>query len=117
MCEYRLALVRVRGRQPGDSEFISDEYLSLFGKGSVPEPDPGRYPDPEELRRVLNRVHEHTLSELADLPDTILDEPSEPRHPMFRTKLGALGWCAQHEFLHAGQIGLLRRLLGSEPLR
>ena len=29
---------------------------------------------------------------------------------------GALIWLAQHEFSHAGQIGLLRRLLGNDAL-
>jgi uncharacterized damage-inducible protein DinB len=31
--------------------------------------------------------------------------------------MGALNFSADHEYLHAGQIGLLRRLLGKEPLR
>jgi hypothetical protein len=38
-------------------------------------------------------------------------------HPLVRTKLWALLWCAQHEAVHAGQIGLLRRQLGHAPLR
>ncbi len=32
------------------------------------------------------------------------------------TKLRALLWCAHHEMLHAGQIGLLRRHLGYSPM-
>jgi uncharacterized damage-inducible protein DinB len=32
-----------------------------------------------------------------------------------RTKLEALFWCSQHELIHAGQIALLRRLIGKEP--
>jgi len=32
-------------------------------------------------------------------------------------KLGGLIFCSHHEMLHAGQIGLLRRLLGKQPLR
>jgi hypothetical protein len=37
-------------------------------------------------------------------------------HPFAKTKLLALLWCANHEMLHAGQIGLLRRLLGCPPM-
>jgi uncharacterized damage-inducible protein DinB len=33
-----------------------------------------------------------------------------------QTKRASLLWCAQHELVHAGQIGLLRRLLGYPPL-
>ena len=32
-------------------------------------------------------------------------------------KEAAIRWSIQHEFIHAGQIGLLRRLLGANPLR
>jgi uncharacterized damage-inducible protein DinB len=37
-------------------------------------------------------------------------------HALVRTKYQALAWCAQHEVVHAGQIGLLRRLLGHPPV-
>jgi hypothetical protein len=43
--------------------------------------------------------------------------PLEQPRPLFKTKLGAIEWCAQHEFVHAGQIALLRRLMGKAPLR
>ncbi len=45
------------------------------------------------------------------------DTAPPPAHPAFTTKLGALLYCARHEALHAGQIGLLRRLLGYKSLR
>jgi hypothetical protein len=45
--------------------------------------------------------------------DVRLTEP----HPRFATKLEAIEFCSQHELLHAGQIALLRRLLGRPPLR
>jgi hypothetical protein len=45
-----------------------------------------------------------------------LDKPVLKPHPLVKTKLWALLWCAQHEAVHAGQIGLLRRQLGYLPL-
>jgi hypothetical protein len=33
------------------------------------------------------------------------------------TRLGALLFSSHHEMLHAGQIGVLRRLLGKAPVR
>jgi len=116
MAEYFLAIKRIRGQRPEDADLVSDDFLSLFEKGSVPDPDPGKYPSPEEIRSVFDRVHRQTVEELKSLSGESLDEPSEPQHSMFSTKLGTLHWTAQHEFTHAGQIGLLRRLLGNAPL-
>jgi uncharacterized damage-inducible protein DinB len=118
VCEYGLALKRIRGAKPEDSELFADEYRTLFGKGSSPASDPGRYPAIADIREVLDRVHEQAIEELSALPEETFEEPTgDPPHLMFKTKLGALHWCAQHEFIHAGQIALLRRLFGAEPLR
>ena len=89
----------------------------MFGKGSTPQADTGIYPDAAEIRALFDRVHRQAIDELSRLSDAVLDEPVENPHPMFSTKLGALLFCAPHEMLHAGQIGLLRRLMGNEPLR
>jgi len=56
------------------------------------------------------------LRELPTLSDAELDQPVPHPHRFAKTKLLALLWCAHHEMLHAGQIGLLRRLLGHAPL-
>jgi uncharacterized damage-inducible protein DinB len=57
------------------------------------------------------------LAELADRTDEQLDVPVDPPHPVFNTKLEAIGWCSNHELLHTGQIALLRRLMGKPPRR
>ena len=74
---------------------------------------PNNDPEQEEIRNVFERVHQQEKSELNNLPDEELDVATKEQHPMYGTKFGALEWCAQHEFLHAGEIALLRRLLGS----
>src|SRR4051794_7621521 len=51
--QYRLALERVRGKRPGDGELIPQEFLRLFGRDSVPDPDPGKYPSPGEVRATF----------------------------------------------------------------
>jgi hypothetical protein len=112
--EYRLALWRIRGERPDDAALFSPEFKRLFGADSVPQPDPA-YP-PAELRAVLDRVHEQVLRELPGLDEGELDQPVPHPHPFATTKLKALLWCAQHEMLHAGQIGLFRRELGCPPL-
>jgi hypothetical protein len=112
--EYRLALWRIRGPQPQDDVLFSPEFKRLFGANSVPEVNSPFSTD--ELRAVLDRVHEQVLRELPGLDEAELDQPVPHPHPFAKTKLLALLWCAHHEMLHAGQIGLLRRHLGYSPL-
>jgi uncharacterized damage-inducible protein DinB len=116
MAQYRMVLERVRGRQPGDEELIADAFLAHFGRLSVPDPDPSRNPSAAEIRAVFERVHQRVLEELRDLPDAALDEPVLKPHSLCKTKRDSLLWCANHEMMHAGQIGLMRRLLGHAPL-
>jgi len=117
IAEYSLTLRRIRSRSREDEVLIPAEFAKKFGKGSVPEADPAQYPKVAEILAVFHRVHEQALAELASLPEATLDEPTKPPHPLFDTKFGAIQFAPQHEMLHAGQIGLLRRLFGCEPLR
>ena len=114
--EYRLALWRIRGPQSQDADLIPDQIVRLFGPELVPDADPAQYPPQAEIRTALNRVHEQVLRELPGLADADLDQPVPKPHPFAKTKLLAILWCAHHEMLHAGQIGLLRRQLGYPPL-
>lgn len=117
VAEYRLALMRLRGPHPDDAALLPPGSVERFGYGSVPVPDPGAYPGVSEIRDALDRVHRAAIEHARTLSDADLDAPpAPPAHVRFTTRAGALLWCGQHEFLHAGQIGLLRRLLGAGPL-
>ena len=116
MAEYRLALDRIRGERPEDANLISPQFLKQFGRDSIPDPDASKYPSPSDIRGVLDRVHVQTMREIAELPEAEWDAPVLKPHPLFKTKLDSLFWCAHHEMLHAGQIGLVRRLFGHGPL-
>jgi hypothetical protein len=115
--QYALCMVRIRGAKPEDEQLISDDFRRLFRKGSTPEPGAAGYPPPAEIRDVAARVHARALAELPLLPEEQLDVPFENPHPAFGTRYQALIFCPEHEFLHAGQIALLRRLMGKAPLR
>jgi hypothetical protein len=117
IAEYRMTLWRIRGKQPEDANLLSQEHIQIFGYDSVPEADPAKYPSPDAVRAVLDRVHEQTLRELRALDPAAMDQPVVHPHPLAKTKVEALLWCAHHEMLHAGQIGLLRRQLGHPPMR
>ncbi len=117
IAQYWLGLVRIRGPRDDDEQLIPANYAELFGKGSVPDSNPANYPPIEEIRGAFDRVHARTCEETRALSEDTLDDPVDKPHPMFDNKFGALQWCAQHEFLHAGQLGLLRRLFGNQWLR
>jgi hypothetical protein len=115
MAEYYLAVERLRGVQPGDEALIARGFLDVFDRGSNPlDIKPGAVPC-GEIRATLARVHGEALVVAAALPPQDFSAPPRRPHPLFDTKLGALVWCAQHEMVHAGQIGLLRRQLGAAP--
>ncbi len=116
MAQYRLALERIRGSRAEDEALISASFLKLFGKESIPDPNPGVYPQPAEIRTVFDRVHEQTLAELPQLSVDELELPPLKPHSLFNTKRESLLWTANHEMVHAGQIGLLRRLIGLKSL-
>lgn len=117
MAQYMLTMVRMRGKRPEDEELISKAFLRAFLKGTRPEADPARYPPVGEIRRVFDAVHVQALSELPTYGEDELRTSVPEPYMVFDNKLGSLFFCAAHEMLHAGQIGLLRRLLGKEPIR
>ncbi len=117
MAEYGLTMLRVRGKEPDDQQFISNDFVRLFMKGSTPESDPGRYPPVPEIRKVFDEVHRRAMEVIPTYSEELLAEPAPDPTIVSPTKLGALFFCAAHEMLHAGQIGMLRRMLGKAPVR
>lgn len=117
MAEYGLCLFRIRGRTSADSELMSSAFRKKFMRGTTPVETAENNPSPEEIRDVLQRVHERAMRELAVYDDAQLQDPIDEPYAVFNTKLGALLFCSKHEMLHAGQIGLLRRFLGKSPRR
>ena len=117
MAEYALTMMRLRGKEPADSEKISNEFFRTFKKGSVPVADASVYPPAADIRSVFDQVHERALAELSRYSEEDLQQTLPEPHALFDTKLGSVYFCSAHEMMHAGQIGLLRRLLGMEPLR
>ncbi|MHB0959970.1 MAG: DinB family protein [Pirellulaceae bacterium] len=117
MAQYGLCLFRMRGRRPEDVQLMSGTFRKKFSKGSTPDPDPQTQPSPSEICDVLDRVHRQTMKELPGYSDAVLDEPIEEPYALFPIRLGGLFFCAMHEMMHGGQIGLLRRLMGKATTR
>lgn len=117
MAQYGLCLFRIRGRAEQDAELMSSAFRKCFMKGTTPNPNRESLPSPVEIQAVLARIHQQVFAELPSYDDRVLAEPVDKPYAGFPNKLGSLLFCPQHEMLHAGQIGLLRRMLGKPPLR
>jgi len=115
VAQYALCLMRVRGKAAGDEAIVTEAFFDQFKRGSQPV-GAEKSPPVAEIERVFDAVYKQALAELADQSDAALDVPVDP-HPAFKTKFEAVEFAAPHEFVHAGQIGLLRRLMGKPPVR
>ena len=117
VAQYSLCLRRVRGRTVEDESLIPDAFIEAYTLGSQPQPGAENNLPIEEIRGVLDAVQEQVLAELPTFTEAAMDVALEQPHPIFKTKLDAIEWAPQHELVHAGQIAMLRRLMGKPPLR
>ncbi len=118
MSEYGLTLFRQRGRDLSvDQQLMSSKFRKLFMRGTRPTADRSAYPEPCEILAVLDRVHEQMRIEIVGYDGPQLDEPLDPPHAAYATRYGALLFAGDHEMIHSGQIGMLRRLMGKDPIR
>jgi hypothetical protein len=88
-----------------------------YARGSQPALEPSENPSKVELLESLDRIHREAMANVAQLPADLLREPTEMPYAGYPIKLGALLFCPLHESIHSGQIGLLRRAHGLQPIR
>jgi hypothetical protein len=117
VAEYGLTLFRQRGRAEIDSELMTGAFRKAFMKGTQATSRREDYPSPAEIQAVRDRVHSQFLAEVDQFDGEPLDQPSDPPHSGSANRYGSLLFAGDHEMLHAGQIGLLRRLMGKAPVR
>lgn len=115
--QHLLIHVRCLGRGVLDEDFCANFPIG----GPVPGADRQGYPPPDELLAVMAATHERTLEAVQNVDGATLAEPAfgaggQP-HPHYRDKLGAITHCMRHEAFHAGQLAMIRRLLGKPFLR
>src|SRR5690606_578366 len=101
--------------RPADAELGLTNYKELFGQGSTPSSDASIYPSAEEIHATLKKVFAQVEQEMPELLLADLDNAIE--HPRFKTRFEFLGFLPAHNFMHFGQVSLLRRLHGNAPLR
>ena len=98
-------------------------YAKVFFMGTRPQSDPSVYPKKDEVLGVLADVHTQAIEVVKALaPEELEERPIgfEEMNPGAQQLFWSKGACiwhhAMHEASHAGQITLLRRLLG-KPYR
>mgnify|MGYP001827139374 CR=1 FL=1 len=115
--QYGLLMFRIRGRKPDDLTLIPGKFRKAYGRGSTPSLDRSIQPTADQLRERMSDVFRLAMSELAEVSTDVLLEPVDRPYAALPIKLGAILFCPLHEHIHAGQIGVLRRALGLDPIR
>ena len=101
---------------------LPEGWHGKFGIGSKPDADAGGYPSKDEILAHMEKVHAAAVAYVESLtPDDLdrrppgIDHLPERAQEMFST----IGKCIYHHVghacAHAGQITMLRRLLGKQP--
>ncbi len=116
VAEYGLLLFRLRGRGENDKELVPSVFRKQYSRGSQPSLDTNQMGRDAMLERFA-KIHAEGLSELRSVPLAKLNEPCEMPYAGPATILGSVMFAPMHEMIHAGQIGMLRRSLGLQPVR
>lgn len=75
------------------------------------------YPPLYELLAEWEDLHEATIASLSGMTSPELDAESPPGFPTeVRSILGGMSFLAFHEAYHVGQMGLVRKYLGFDPV-
>ena len=95
----------------------NEEYAGLFGLGSQPSGNLAEYPTVERVLAFMAERRERLLQALEEMTDEQLAEATPQGAPEFMPDNASVFETAVwHEGLHSGQLSLLRRSLGFDPL-
>jgi uncharacterized damage-inducible protein DinB len=110
--------VRMLARIPGGtSPELPAGFVERHSKETAGIEPPKGFLTKAEYLAIFKKVREQTLAKLDSLPDAELDKPnSGPLAQRFPTLGHLLMLAANHPFVHAGQIVVLRRKLGKPVL-
>lgn len=117
VAKYGLLLFRLRGRSDEDLDLMPSRFRKRYAKGSRPSEDRDSQPSAAELNDRLAAIHDAGGRVLDSIDPAKLLEAETMPYAVYPNKLGSLLFCPLHEQIHAGQIGIIRRGLGLEPIR
>ena len=106
----------VRHGLGGGTAKCPEGWTDLFGAGSAPAPDPGKYPSVAEMREHLNARREDLIAWFRSMDHTKLTEALPEDSLRFAPNYaGLMASLAFHEGLHAGQLRVITKSLGRPP--
>lgn len=95
----------------------SEGYAALFGMGSQPTADASKYPPVESVLETMRERRRSLLEILDSLTEEDLARKTPAGAPDFTPDFASVFELAVwHEGLHCGQLSLVRRALGHQPL-
>jgi hypothetical protein len=102
----------------GGDPSVDAAFVERFGRGSDGSADFSDAPGKADLLAIYARVHERGKEFVSTLApeDMARALEGEAPHPLFKTLGTALNLNASHDAYHAGQIAVLRRAMGKDPL-
>jgi hypothetical protein len=98
----------------GKSADVPDEWTELFGYGSTLNENASIYPSMNELKGKLYGLYGETISILDNIPAKNLDGVVELATGWKINSWDGIPALCRHEFYHAGQITVMRRVLGRD---
>ncbi len=101
----------------GASSLNPAEWAALFGMGTSPSKTGQGYPPPEDLTAQFVRNVEAAVQSIRELTDDQLNQSPatllpEPLREFFGTRGRLISGYAYHCLYHAGQIMMIRKMLG-----
>jgi len=93
---------------------MSKDELKRYDRGSEPLRAPNQALQLSDLMQAMEKAVDRMDLGLANVPLSLLDAPApaSPRNNPHETVRSLLGLISFHQAYHAGQTGLLRRLIG-----
>jgi uncharacterized damage-inducible protein DinB len=89
-----------------------NDWSGLFGMGSQPVADAGKYPAKAEILARWDKIRQEVNDTLGGLSDEDLARPTGADLEMFKTVGNSLAALAIHQAFHTGQVSAVRRTLG-----
>ncbi|HET8736045.1 MAG TPA: DinB family protein [Pricia sp.] len=106
-------LARIAGMEP---DIKWNELFAVMGQSKAQ--DDFTYPSLDEIKTEWNQMHEDTREGLSKLTEADLaSTPPAPFDRVASSKEELWAFINHHQAYHIGQIGILRRGFGKEPMR
>ena len=101
----------------GGERIVGPEYFTLFDMGTKPQDTAEGYPPIAEMLETFTRCLDNSVEAIKSLTDADLDKPpvrelAEAIREYFPTRGDIITGFSHHTVYHAGQIGMIMKMVG-----